>query len=352
MQDFKDRFRTFRSGGGNTFKIVKTVLDYAVLGLLEAVCHILGSKLPYAQLFSILDPSISFPYTSGKAKVSSFMLYIYCAGIPMVVVIAMTLLFTKGPFIRRLFFLNAGILGLGSSVIITQLMTEAIKFIVGRPRPDTISRCQPDLVRAEANFTTTAVALFDISICTQQDKHILEDAFRSFPSGHSSMSFGGLTFLSLFLAAQLRIFVPRSVHGKHVLSYAIALVPIFVAAYVAATRISDFRHRGTDVLFGSFLGIVFAIISYRYFYPWVTSHHAGVPWAVLLDEELGNTTPNSTNVELLPTVYPKGMGTPYSDNPPSLNYQTQPFGPSTSTSAMELQPVGSNRDYSLQVPGK
>lgn len=37
------------------------------------------------------------------------------------------------------------------------------------------------------------------AICTQTDLAILKDGFRSFPSGHSSLSFAGLGFLAFYL---------------------------------------------------------------------------------------------------------------------------------------------------------
>lgn len=205
----------------------------------------------------------------------------------------------------------------------------------GRPRPDTISRCQPDLVRAEAAFTTTAVALFDISICTQPDKKILNDAFRSFPSGHSSMTFGGLTYLTLYLAGRMSLFVPFSKHGRHIYSFIIAFAPMVVAAWVAVTRISDFRHKLSDVIAGTLLGLIGGVISYRFYHPWVSSIHAGVPWSVLR-EERGDMI--DEGVEVLPTIYPKDVRTPYSDDSRMGFNGLTPNGQLLDAS-MELRPV-------------
>jgi diacylglycerol diphosphate phosphatase/phosphatidate phosphatase len=73
----------------------------------------------------------------------------------------------------------------------TPLITDIIKNTVGRPRPDLISRCRPQKGTPEHELLT-------ISICTQTNEHILQEGWRSFPSGHSSFAFAGLGFLTLY----------------------------------------------------------------------------------------------------------------------------------------------------------
>ena len=80
-------------------------------------------------------------------------------------------------------------------------LTQLIKITVGRPRPgktrslfnriaslshdilclDLISRCNPDSGVVDPTFGLSTVA-----ICHQSDRHIINDGFKSFPSGHSS----------------------------------------------------------------------------------------------------------------------------------------------------------------------
>ncbi|KAH7097035.1 hypothetical protein BKA62DRAFT_774673 [Auriculariales sp. MPI-PUGE-AT-0066] len=65
----------------------------------------------------------------------------------------------------------------------TNSVTNIIKVLVGRPRPDMLDRCKP-------------IA----------DMKRLNEGFRSFPSGHSSLSATGMTVLALFLAAKLTLY--------------------------------------------------------------------------------------------------------------------------------------------------
>jgi membrane-associated phospholipid phosphatase len=71
--------------------------------------------------------------------------------------------------------------------------TQGMKNLFGKPRPDLLARCQPDVsniaaysVGAYARGSSQDWVLVSSSICEQTDKDFLDDGFRSFPSGHSS----------------------------------------------------------------------------------------------------------------------------------------------------------------------
>ncbi|KAG8765671.1 hypothetical protein FRC15_006846, partial [Serendipita sp. 397] len=268
---------------GRIWEFIKTFSDWIILALGEVLAQIIGDIKPFEQVFSVLDPTISYPKAAHE-RVSSTMLYVYTFGVPLGVLLVVNLAYGPGNIQRRFKLSNWAILGLGTSVIVAQVFTEFIKFIVGRPRPDFLSRCQPDTSRVQAALITTSITLFNSTICTSTDSKVINDGFRSFPSGHSSMSFAGLTFLSLYLAGRFRLFTPHSSHGKHLYAYVLSVAPLLLASFVTSSRVSDFRHRGSDVLAGASLGILFAFIGYRYYYPWLGSRDAGTPWMVLREE--------------------------------------------------------------------
>lgn len=65
----------------------------------------------------------------------------------------------------------------------------------GRPRPDLYARCQ-----LPADLTENPVhGLVSWTVCTRTD--LLQDGFRSFPSGHSSFAWAGMWYLILYAAA-------------------------------------------------------------------------------------------------------------------------------------------------------
>ncbi|AQK97648.1 Lipid phosphate phosphatase 2 [Zea mays] len=79
---------------------------------------------------------------------------------------------------RNVYDLHHAILGLLFSVLITAVLTDAIKDGVGRPRPDFFWRCFPDGKPEYNNFTTGA-------ICHGQAS-VIKEGHKSFPSGHTS----------------------------------------------------------------------------------------------------------------------------------------------------------------------
>lgn len=153
------------------------------------------------------------------------------------------------------------------SICLTSLLTDIVKNSVGRPRPDLIARCQPsaDAPRDRA---------VDISVCTAPDGHILQDGWRSFPSGHSSFSFAGLGFTALFLAGQLGVFGMKRDLGRALF----CMVPIVGAALIAISRCEDYRHDVYDVSVGSALGMTVAYWSYRRYWPRLSSSVSHDPY--------------------------------------------------------------------------
>ena len=86
-----------------------------------------------------------------------------------------------------------GYLGLALSFGLAFLFTDSIKNLAGKPRPDLLSRCNPNLddiaSHVVGDYTrdlSSGWVLVRSSICQTTDREVLDDGFRSFPSGHSS----------------------------------------------------------------------------------------------------------------------------------------------------------------------
>ncbi|KAB5533739.1 hypothetical protein DKX38_016825 [Salix brachista] len=100
--------------------------------------------------------------------------------------------------------------GLVFSVLITGVITDAIKDAVGRPRPDFFWRCFPDGKGVFDPVTSDVM-------CTGV-KSVIKEGHKSFPSGHTSCkaevtigSFAGLGFLALYLSGKIRVFDRRAI---------------------------------------------------------------------------------------------------------------------------------------------
>jgi membrane-associated phospholipid phosphatase len=115
---------------------------------------------------------------------------------------------------RKLWELHIGWLGLALSLISAWIITQGMKNLFGKPRPDLLSRCMPDLVNATdyiVGFSSSkdyTGQLVSANICKNPDKAFLDDGFRSYPSGHSSSAAAGLIYLSFFLASKFAITLP------------------------------------------------------------------------------------------------------------------------------------------------
>ncbi|XP_041011007.1 lipid phosphate phosphatase 2-like isoform X1 [Juglans microcarpa x Juglans regia] len=159
-------------------------------------------------------------------------------------------------FIRRdVYDLHQAVLGLLFSVLITAVITDAIKDGVGRPRPDFFWRCFPD---GKAVFDPVTRKV----LCTGI-KSVIKEGHKSFPSGHTSWSFAGLGFLAWYLSGKFRAFD----HRGHVAKLCIVFMPILLAVLVGVSRVDDYWHHWQDVFAGGLLGMTIASFCYLQFFP-------------------------------------------------------------------------------------
>ena len=133
-------------------------------------------------------------------------------------------------------------LGLLSSVGLAFTVVSLVKSQVGRLRPDFLARCVP------VNGVCTGVA------------SVVEEGRRSFPSGHSALSFSALGFVSLCLGARL---VQAPGRSGTLWKLCVVALPWLLALHVALSRVADYWHHWEDVLVGSLLGHVLAYTAYR-----------------------------------------------------------------------------------------
>jgi len=166
--------------------------------LAGAITYIKPNRRP----FSLVDPQISFPYVP-KEKVSIGTLFGVALAAPAVLIVLIALLvvpstklsaqgFRSHRWTRKLWEWNAGWLGLALSFAVTALLTNGLKILLGKPRPDMLAICKPDLANAAAhilggiNDQISEGTLVSSTICRPSDAKALKDAFQSFPSGHAS----------------------------------------------------------------------------------------------------------------------------------------------------------------------
>ncbi|KAF8326049.1 phosphatidic acid phosphatase type 2/haloperoxidase [Cantharellus anzutake] len=239
--------------------------DWILVIVITGCFYFLDSIHGYWREFSLTEPSIQHTFTE-KERVPNWMLGVLALVLPAVlmpVINAMT--------IRSWWDWHNSWLGLLLSLSLTAVLTQTVKVTVGRPRPDLIARCQPK----QGSQDTSPYGLVTASICTQTDMSKLKDGFRSFWSGHSSLSFAGLGFLSWYLAGKLRVFDRKG----HTFKSFLAIAPLTGAMLVAISRTMDYRHHWHDVLVGSTVGLLLSFFAYHQYYPSLASSYSHSPFS-------------------------------------------------------------------------
>lgn len=180
---------------------------------------------PFHRYFTLDDHAIAYPHALIE-RVSAIQNVIYAGVCPLIFFIIYAAIVRPG-FHKA----HVTILGLLISLTLTSFITDVIKNAVGRPRPDLISRCKPAP-------GTSLTDILTIDVCsTPHDDHVLNDGWKSFPSGHSSFSFAGLGYLSLWLGGQLHVLRP----GTDLARFLVCLAPLTGALLIALSRMADYR---------------------------------------------------------------------------------------------------------------
>lgn len=280
--------------------------------MIAVISYLFARLHPKGQEFSLVDLRISHANLPDLISVTNLILITLIA--PAVIIVAYTLLiapFPKNPrdyisgflWRRKLWEINAGLLGLCLSYALAFLATQIVKNAASKPRPDFLSRCQPDTgnitkyIVGSSYGTTVASnwAYVTKDICQNPDKELITDGFRAFFSGHSSQSFSGLLYLSLWLAVKFNVSFPAfqtsntvatirrralSTSGSNayplpyvtntaappIIGIIAVIVPILAACFIASTRYIEYKHDGFDVLAGCLVGAFTAWIAHRLYH--------------------------------------------------------------------------------------
>jgi len=217
--------------------------------------------VPFHRFFTLSDPTIAYPYAAVQ-RVSAPANILYAGVCPLVFFIIYSLIARPG-FHK----VHVTILGFIISITLSSFVTDIIKNAAGRPRPDLVDRCKPAA-------GTSATALLGIEVCTAPHNGVLQDGWRSFPSGHSSFAFAGLGYLSLWLCGQLHVLRPRTDLARVL----IVLAPLTGALLIALSRMADYRHDVYDVTAGSLLGWTITWFSYRRYFRRLRDANCDVPY--------------------------------------------------------------------------
>ncbi|XP_023677716.1 phospholipid phosphatase 3-like [Paramormyrops kingsleyae] len=128
-----------------------------------------------------------------------------------------------------------------------QSLTNMAKLGVGRLRPHFLSVCNVSY----ASLGCSPGEYVSDFTCKRKDK-MVEEARKSFFSGHASFAMYTLLYLAFYLQARF------TWRGARLLRPMLQFLLVLLAVYTGLSRISDYRHHPTDVLTGFLQGALTA----------------------------------------------------------------------------------------------
>ncbi|XP_075936231.1 phosphatidic acid phosphatase type 2D [Anarhichas minor] len=232
-----------------------------MLVVLDLLCLIVASipffacelktVTPYERGFFCGDPSITYPAVKSEAIPDVLLI---TAGIA---ITGLTIALGECYRVRyrgahsRAFVRNCYVSclykELGSFLFgccVGQSLTNMAKLSVGRLRPNFLDVC--DITYASINCTTGSYV--STVTCPQPKVKMVEEARKSFFSGHASFAMYTMLYLAFYLQARL------SWRGARLLRPLIQFLLVTIAIYTGLSRISENRHHPTDVLTGFIQG--------------------------------------------------------------------------------------------------
>lgn len=264
IRHLRDSAFTFRHCKYSKISFLSYLFDWGIYVTILVVFMVYGSTFPprYHE-FLTSDISIQNEYKDENTTLVPIPVLLFISvGLPIFQFVFCSIFCKTLTRIRKCWDIYIGLLVLCGAMATQLMITCILKNICGLPRPDLISRCQPHYTQPVPIGTLSSV-----DICSNDNIALLQEGFRTFPSGHSSTVFCGMILSSLNISAKLQVFDQRGISIK----IFTAIGPVMIACFVSCTRISDNRHFLKDVIGGLLIGTCVAIIYYIQYFPWISN---------------------------------------------------------------------------------
>jgi len=215
------------------------LLDWVLsLALFAAVQLVTMFVDPFDRYLPPNDPSVMFPKRPDIVPNAVLMI--------LAIVLPICCLLLAQIHLKNGHDLHHSVLGLVVAIFMTNVVTASLKSAAGRYRPDYMS--------------------------TYED---MNEGKYSFPSGHASNSFVGMTFLVLYIMGKLHIWNDDTATN---FSKAVAVIsPLTLAFFIAISRTIDYHHNFSDIIGGALIGVGFAFFGYFLYYPSLFSSNSHLP---------------------------------------------------------------------------
>ncbi|KAF7244395.1 Phospholipid phosphatase 3 [Varanus komodoensis] len=215
---------------------------------------------PYKRGFYCNDESIRYPLKSGETINDA----VLCAAGILIAILAIIIgefyrihylketsrSFIQNPYVAAL-YKQVGCFAFGCAI--SQSFTDIAKVSIGRLRPNFIAVCMPDVTTINCSH-----GYIEEYQCLNPDQNKVQEARKSFFSGHASFSLYTMLYLVLYLQARF------TWRGARLLRPLLQFTLIMMAFYTGLSRVSDHKHHPTDVLAGFTQGalVAYCIVFY------------------------------------------------------------------------------------------
>lgn len=167
----------------------------------------------------------------------------------------------------RIFLLFWLVICAAECLLITTSIFNTIKVIVGRHRPHFFALCNYAGYAdawASGNFSqylsaTEAGAIGSLSKCLASANVDHFDGFKSFPSGHASISFASMLYCVYLLRSILEVEEDRWISLRGIL----AASPLVLSTWISITRYTNFYHHVDDIVSGALIGLIVTCLVWK-----------------------------------------------------------------------------------------
>lgn len=226
----------------------------------------------------IINPSFAYPKRKQIIPIIADAMIAVFVPIISIILVNIAGIATHGPHGKRLCMtgkrggillgrgsfwnVNNGCMGVIYSVMTGATLQIIIKLVIGGLRPHFLTVCDPQIDGVQG--MGYGGLYFDTSVCRDhadpKRRDEIANAMQSFPSGHSIAAWAGLLYLSLYFNAHLKIF--SNYHPSY-WKLLLFVTPMLAATLIVGSLLLDMSHNWYDIVLGSVLGAVMAILSYR-----------------------------------------------------------------------------------------
>ncbi|XP_059840154.1 phospholipid phosphatase 3 [Hypanus sabinus] len=250
-----------RNGGTSTLnnkdhkKVMLICLDLFCLFLAGLPFLVIETSTikPYKRGFYCNDESIKYPYKNGETISDA----VLCAAGILITILSIisgecyrihymkehSKSFIRNPYVAAL-YRQVGCFIFGCAI--SQSFTDIAKVSVGRLRPHFLDICNPNF--SMINCSLGYIENFE---CRGNESKV-QEARKSFFSGHASFSLYTMLYLAFYLQARF------TWRGARLLRPLLQFTLVMMAFYTGLSRVSDHKHHPTDVLAGFAQGALVA----------------------------------------------------------------------------------------------